>query len=741
MLGPVRRGNILTRTIRPCIIRSLRIQKGTQRPIISSRIAQHPSVLTIRAFHPYPALRSSQAASAVKEAEAPTEYTQFSELATDGLVSDNVIRVVTNKMNITTMTEVQRMTINATLNGSDVLAQAKTGTGKTLAFLIPVVQNILKDVQLSQRARNNRSRSNASDIRALIISPTRELAEQIAVEAKKLVSNTSVIVQTAVGGTRKREGLMRIQREGCHILVGTPGRLIDIFSDPNSGVAAPKLSALVLDEADRLLDIGFAPDIKELQSYLPRRQDVDRQTLMFSATVPREVMDMVRQTMKPDFTFVKTVKEDETPTHLTVPQKLVYLRGMENQLPAIFELAKKYIEKHKNDPDNVKPFKAIVYFNSTAEVGLARQAFSAMRYDLSSNSGHPLPDFQCFEMHSRLSQEQRTRSSGLFRQASSAMLFSSDVTARGMDFPDVTHVIQIGVPRDRETYIHRLGRTARANKKGEGWIFSLKLESDHIRRQLYGLPIQSDSSSLLTASADMTTEDGHPPHVSDIFSKVKDGFKAVPIKQKNQAYAAYLGTMAQIRDKYAVVHYINQLSTHGWGLKDPPTFSSASAAKLGYINIPGLNDKKFVENDDAPGSSNPRGSYGSINSYGSRDSYRSRGYSSNPGFSGGNRNSFGGGRGSYNGGGRGSYNGGGRGSYNGGGRGSYGGGGRGSFGGGGRGSFSGGGRGSFNGGRNSYGGGGRGSFGGGRGRDSNRSFGGRVSNTRQNRGNPFDLDS
>ncbi|EEH39984.2 ATP-dependent RNA helicase mss116 [Paracoccidioides lutzii Pb01] len=732
MLGPVRRGNILGRTIRPYIVRSLRIQTGTQQPIISSRIAQQPSVLAIRAFHPYPALRSSQAASAVKESEAPTEYTQFSELATDGLVSDNVIRVLTNKMNITTMTEVQRMTINATLNGSDVLAQAKTGTGKTLAFLIPVVQNILKDQQLAQRARNNRSRSNASDIRALIISPTRELAEQIAVEAKKLVSNTSVIVQTAVGGTRKREGLMRIQHEGCHILVGTPGRLIDIFSDPTSGVSAPKLSALVLDEADRLLDIGFAPDIQELQSYLPRRQDVDRQTLMFSATVPKEVMAMVRQTMKQDFTFVKTVKEDETPTHLAVPQKLVYLRGLENQLPAIFELAKQNVENHKNDPANVKPFKAIVYFNSTAEVGLARQAFSAMRYDLSSDSDHPLPDVQCYEMHSRLTQDQRTRFSGLFRKASSAILFSSDVTARGMDFPDVTHVIQIGVPRDRETYIHRLGRTARANKKGEGWIFTLPLESDNVRRQLRGLPIRSDSSSLLTASADMTTEDGHPPHVSDIFSKVKDGFKTVSIKQKSNAYAAYLGTLAQLRDKYEVVQCINQLATHGWGLRDPPAFSSVTAARLGYRNIPGLNVRNSVEEDDAPGSSNSRGSYGSINSYGSRDSYRSRGYSSNPGFSGGNRNSYGGGRNS-NGDGRG-FNGGGRGYFSGG-RNSNGGG-HGSFSGG-R-SFNGGGRGSFGGGRN-FNGGGSGSFGGGR--DSNRSFGGRVSNTRQNRGNPFDFDS
>ncbi|OAT06911.1 DEAD box RNA helicase HelA [Blastomyces gilchristii SLH14081] len=650
MLGSVRRGNVLARTLRTCIARPVRIQAGIQQPINTFRVAQQQSILPTRSFHAYPALRSSQAASAVKEAEeAPCELTQFSELASNGLISDNVIRVITNQMNITTMTDVQRMTINATLNGSDVLAQAKTGTGKTLAFLLPVVQNILKDQQLAQRPRFSHNQTDASDIRAIIISPTRELAEQIAVEAKKIVSNTSIIVQTAVGGTRKREGLMRIQRDGCHILVGTPGRLIDIFSDPNSGVSAPKLSALVLDEADRLLDIGFAPDIQELQTYLPRRREVDRQTLMFSATVPREVMSMVRQTMKRDFTFVKTVQEDETPTHLAVPQKHVVLRGMENQLPAILELAKQGIEKHEQDPDNNMPFKAIVYFNSTAEVTLAKQAFAAMRSNTSTHSSHPLPDTPSYEMHSRLSQEQRTRFSTMFRKSKSAILFSSDVTARGMDFPDVTHVIQMGIPRDRETYIHRLGRTARANKKGEGWLFTLDLEIGNLRRTLGGLPIQSDSHSLLTATADMSTDIGHPPHVSDIFSKVKDGFRMVPMKDKSTAYGAYLGVMSNTRDKFEVVRYINQLSAHAWGLKEPPFFSASLAHKIGYKGVPGLNTRNDNrEDDDSRESSGSRGSYGSINSYGSRgfaprDPYASRmSYGSRPSSDRGGRGGRGG---------------------------------------------------------------------------------------------------
>ena len=182
------------------------------------------------------------------------------------------------------------------------------------------------------------ARTGPSEIRALIISPTRELAEQIAVEAKKVAFGTGLSVQTAVGGTQKRAGLAKIQQEGCHLLIGTPGRLKDILSDPWTGVSAPKLNTLILDEADRLLDQGFAPDVEEIQSLLPDPTKVDRQTLMFSATVPREVMQMVRQTLKPDFKHVNTVREDEVPTHHRVPQKLVYTRGLENSLPALLEL-------------------------------------------------------------------------------------------------------------------------------------------------------------------------------------------------------------------------------------------------------------------------------------------------------------------------------------------------------------------------------------------------------------------
>ncbi len=374
--------------------------------------------------------------------------TQFQELADYGLVSPKIINTIVNRMDIHTMTDVQRLTINECLDGADVIAQAKTGTGKTIAFLMPIIQRILRDPNLETRTRN---RASPDDIRALIISPTRELAEQIAVEAKKIVEGTAVKVQTAVGGSQKSYHLRLMQREGCHILVGTPGRVKDILSDTYSGVRLDNIETFVLDEADRLLDIGFAPDIEEMQTYMPPRQQRDRQTLMFSATVPKEVVSLVRTTLRPDFKFIRTVAANETPTHERIPQHVAFLRGLENQLPALVELAKRSMEAHQQDPANNLPFKAIVYMNSTSEVALSNAIFRNMRSPGASMRNmfekHPLHPCEVIEMQSKLSQDERTRNSQRFRNAESAILLSSDVTARGMDFPNVSHVIQIGLPR------------------------------------------------------------------------------------------------------------------------------------------------------------------------------------------------------------------------------------------------------------------------------------------------------
>lgn len=314
------------------------------------------------------------------------------------------------------------------------IAQARTGTGKTIGFLLPTLANILRE-HPELAIRQQYSRARPSDIKAIIISPTRELAEQIAVECEKIVQNTDLRVQIAVGGTSKRYALTKLQREGCHILVGTPGRLNDLLSDDYSGVKAPGLTTLVMDEADRLLDAGFSQEIDSIRKMLPSSREKDRQTLMFSATVPREVMHLVRTTLKPDFDFVQTVDENEPATHERVPQQFVTVPGFENYMPALLELCKRELavaEKAQRDGQDVRPFKAIVYFSSTANVELAARIFESLREPSGAFGRHPLFPAEISEMHGGLIQSQRTRVSERFRRAASAIMFSTDVTARGM---------------------------------------------------------------------------------------------------------------------------------------------------------------------------------------------------------------------------------------------------------------------------------------------------------------------
>jgi ATP-dependent RNA helicase MSS116 len=424
---------------------------------------------------------------------------------------------------------------------------------------------IQADPALGDRAKGYK-RAKADDIRAIVISPTRELAEQIAVEAKKVVSGTSIIVQCAVGGTQKRAMLQKTQREGCHLMIATPGRLFDILSDDYSGIKAPKLNALVMDEADRLMDDGFTKEIDEIKKFLPDPAEVERQNIMFSATIPRDVVSLVRKIMRPGFHFAKCVNEDEEPTHQRIPQKFVNLAGFENTMPALYELV---IQQHQRAQagDN-RPFKAIIYFNSTAEVTLAASVFYKLSGGFKRNT--PLSGQRGFEIHAKLSQQQRTRAADDFRHAKSGILFSSDVTARGMDFPEVTHVIQIGLPRERDSYIHRLGRTGRAGKEGEGWLFLTPFEKSEVRRRLRDLPLADATSELETASVDMSQAAEVPENVGKILADCVEAHKKVYPDQLDAAFRGLFGSYQWYGDKDGLLQGANRLAEFGWGMPTPP---------------------------------------------------------------------------------------------------------------------------------------------------------------------------
>ncbi|KAI9863738.1 MAG: hypothetical protein M1824_006335 [Vezdaea acicularis] len=577
--------SVLTRYIRQASISPLSVSTSRSY-ILSSHRALSSQSPPSRLLHQ--SRRDQQQAAAVADVDGQDDYspsdvdrhyTDFQELADSGLVDKKLVRAITDSMGFKKMTEVQAATINPTVRGSDVAAQAKTGTGKTLGFLLPVMQNVIRSGGLT-KSRTGKP----TDIHAIIISPTRELAEQIAVDARRLAreSRSGIIVETAVGGSRKREGLQRIQN-GCHVLVGTPGRLHDILSDPSSGVSAPRLNTLVLDEADRLLDIGFAEAIMDIVDLLPPREEVDRQTLLFSATIPEEVMRMVNRFMKPNYEFIRTVKPGEQQTHEKVPQKAVELRSFENMFPALVELCKRELAK----PDG-PPFKAMIYFNSTRMVDLAENTLANIRDPASGTFGkNALAPAKIIAIHGKMTQGERTFAARDFKNAKSAILLSSDVTARGMDFPGVTHVIQMGSPRNRDDYIHRVGRTGRADKDGEGWLLYASSERDSTHSVLRKLPLKMDHS-LETANVDMGEKAQLPVRVADILTQVGESTRQIRNHVKTDAWLSML-PQTRGREAQSRIEQLNRWSMFGFGFPEPPTIAADKARKMGIANIPGIN--------------------------------------------------------------------------------------------------------------------------------------------------------
>ncbi|EOO03895.1 putative dead box rna helicase protein [Phaeoacremonium minimum UCRPA7] len=556
------------RVASPALLRSsIRLQT---KPV--NRIA---SISRISAYTPL-AVRSYSSATAEQveqDVGAPSgPITRFADLESLG-VHDTLLKAITQDMGYETMTDVQSMTIAPGLAGKDIVAQAKTGTGKTLGFLLPVLQRMITEDE--RLADPRRGRARADDIRAIIVSPTRELAEQIGAEARNLCRHTGIRVQTAVGGTQKSAMLRKTRYDGCDLLVATPGRLYDVLSDDHSGIDAPMLRNLVLDEADRMLDVGFDKELREIINLLPDRSQVPRQTLLFSATIPKDVVQLARTYVDANnFQFVQTIKADDTPTHEKVPQHIVSVKGYENLFPTLLEL----VHRARSGEHGPEPFKAIVFFSTTAMVEVATEVFNVLY-----RTHKDLPPV--FDIHSKKTQAQRTSAATHFRRATSAILLSSDVTARGMDFPNVSHVIQVGVPPSREQYIHRIGRTGRANKSGQGWLIVSEKDLPYARRELPGLPIKRhDGLESAEVHVAITDESALPEHVT----RVNDAMKKISKDVLHHAYFASLSAMKN-GDVQDTVDQLNDWVQHAWGWEEPPAMSAHTAKLRGLTRVRGLN--------------------------------------------------------------------------------------------------------------------------------------------------------
>ena len=477
-----------------------------------------------------------------------TEH-KFAELN----ISPSIRRSLAEVFKYELMTVVQSETLPLILKGDDCLAKAKTGTGKTLAFMIPTIERMV--------ARKDHS---PSDIYCLVISPTRELAQQIATETEKLLTFQQIGLQkvvVCVGGTNIKDDFKRLKGT-TPIVVATPGRLLDHLQNNGLAERMARLDSLILDEADQLLDMGFRPDIERILRLLEPSK-ATRQTLLFSATVPASVSEVASIALRPKYNFVDTVGEDNEQTHLHVQQQLI-VTPQEKQLFALASILDRETAQ--------KPYKIIVFFTTARLTGYMAEVF---------NSVSALTGYQVLEIHSRKSQKQRERASEEFRDAKNAIMFSSDVSARGMDYPDVTFVLQVGLT-DRAQYIHRLGRTARAGKEGKGALLLSAYEEHHmVQRELGDMPLETTPISETEKLTKIVDQALH--NVGK-----KEGLRM----SAEQAYRAWLGYynghLKKVKwDKKQLVEQANMWAKEN-GLKNQPGVQKKTIGKMGLKGVPGL---------------------------------------------------------------------------------------------------------------------------------------------------------
>ncbi|KAG8072987.1 hypothetical protein GUJ93_ZPchr0006g44215 [Zizania palustris] len=446
-------------------------------------------------------------------------------------------------------TVVQETSLPICLEGKDVLVKAKTGTGKSVAFLLPAIESVLN-------AMKSHTNHRVSPIFSLILCPTRELAIQLTAEANVLLKyHKGIGVQSLIGGTRFKLDQRRLESNPCQILVATPGRLLDHIENKSSfSVRLMGLKLFVLDEADHLLDLGFRKDIEKIVDSLPRQ----RQTLLFSATIPKEVRRVSQLVLKRDHVLVDTVGVGavETPTkveqmYLVVPHELH------------FHMVYRLLREHINQEVDYK----VILFCTTAMV---TEFMYIMLRDLKLNVR---------EIHSRKPQLYRTRIYEEFRDSSRLILVTSDVSTRGVNYPDVTLVIQVGVPSDRGQYIHRLGRTGREGKSGKG-ILLLAPWEEYFLNEIHDIPVQKSQA----------------PHIdAELKQKVDDSIKTVDMSIKEAAYHAWLGYYNSIgdvgRDKTMLVDLANRFCK-SIGLEKPPALYRKTALKMGLKDVAGIRIRK-----------------------------------------------------------------------------------------------------------------------------------------------------
>lgn len=372
-----------------------------------------------------------QLESSLKEFELDSSVTKFSQLP----ISQNSIKGLKMSHYIE-MTDIQQKSIVPALKGEDILGAARTGSGKTLAFLIPALEVLYRNAW-----------NSLDGLGALIISPTRELAIQIFDVLRKIGRSHQLSAGLVIGGKDPQVEAERISK--LNILIGTPGRILH-HMHKTSSFDVSNLQMLVLDEADRILDMGFKHDLNAIVQDLP----TTRQTLLYSATQTKSVSDLARLSLvDPTYISAHDTELSATPKNL---EQYYITTEVDDKLNTLFGFIRSHLKS-----------KIIVFFSSSKQVRFVYETFRKLQ-----------PGIPLLHLHGRQKQAARIDVTDKFSSGRHTCLFATDIAARGMDFPAVDWVIQVDAPEDAATYIHRVGRSARFDKKGRALMFLTPAEEE-----------------------------------------------------------------------------------------------------------------------------------------------------------------------------------------------------------------------------------------------------------------------
>ncbi|KAB8223312.1 ATP-dependent RNA helicase dbp4 [Aspergillus novoparasiticus] len=428
-----------------------------------------------------------------------------------------------------TLTDIQSRAIGHALKGRDILGAAKTGSGKTLAFLIPVLENLYR-----------KQWSEHDGLGALILSPTRELAIQIFEVLRKIGRYHTFSAGLIIGGKSLKEEQERLGR--MNILVCTPGRMLQHL-DQTAMFDVFNLQMLVLDEADRILDMGFQKTVDAIVGHLPK----ERQTLLFSATQTKKVSDLARLSLQdPEYVAVHEAASSATPSTL---QQHYVVTPLSQKLDVLWSFIR----------SNLKA-KTIVFLSSGKQVRFVYESFR-----------HLQPGIPLMHLHGRQKQGGRLDITAKFSQAKHAVLFSTDITARGLDFPAVDWVIQMDCPEDADTYIHRVGRTARYERDGRAVLFLDPSEEPGMLKRLEQKKVPIERINIKANKQ----------------QSIKDQLQNMCFKDPELKYLGQKAFISYVKSVYV------QKDKEVFKLKDLKLEDFASS-----LGLPGAPRIKFIKGDD-----------------------------------------------------------------------------------------------------------------------------------------------